>query len=411
MNMKKNYVKLTALSLSMLIAAPTFAAPKSETLIEYGGGYMFVTKISDNGRYAVGMESFYTGLVWDITNNKYEYLIDPLNTSAETVAWDISDNGIVVGDYDDQAAIFQDGVFTKLECPAGTVLGSASAITPDGKTIAGWTSTSGAKPCLWIDGVYTALDTPEVDDQGLKPQWVKAEQISADASVVTGIIRANVGYYTLGTIWRAPEYKAEMLFNDSLAINGGTWDFYTILNVSANSEWICGGVALPNPSDATTYIVYPYRYNLKTETIEIVKEVEAFPGLGDGGAVAIDDNGTLYSPCDAGNPWERDSYIIPVGSSAINTFDYLEQEFEDTTLLNSEVVTTGVCAATPDGSVICGNGSTLEANLAWVVYKKEALSVNSVSTERNSIYLNGNTVYGVNEIGRASCRERVYVLV
>ena len=264
------------------------------------------------------------------------------------------------------------------------------------KTIAGWTSTSGAKPCLWIDGVYTALDTPEVDDQGLKPQWVKAEQISADASVVTGIIRANVGYYTLGTIWRAPEYKAEMLFNDSLAINGGTWDFYTILNVSANSEWICGGVALPNPSDATTYIVYPYRYNLKTETIEIVKEVEAFPGLGDGGAVAIDDNGTLYSPCDAGNPWERDSYIIPVGSSAINTFDYLEQEFEDTTLLNSEVVTTGVCAATPDGSVICGNGSTLEANLAWVVYKKEALSVNSVSTERNSIYLNGNTVYGVN---------------
>lgn len=354
---------------------------KCNVQFEEGEGNMFVTGISDNGRYVVGMEALYTGYIWDTLTGEIVYMTDKNDENSEL--WDISNAGVAVGGYNAPVTVQADWensttIYTDLPQPIAEKLGSAECISPDGKIIVGWSVTENkiSGPCLWKDGELTVLETPLVDDTNRKPQRVHLTRMSDDASVLTGFMTSYSGYYELGLIWRAPEYKCEILFADSLYTNKGKWDGYSI-KVSPNGKWLGGNIQYYVKSSDRTY-ARAFRYNLETSEMEVIYDFEIVGG-GDTeegpkleaaieGVSTVDNNGTLYITTASGNPWARTAYIAEVGEKTKKLEDYLKEKYDNTDISDVLYFSGTIYATSPDGKILAGHGASMDENGAFDHY-------------------------------------------
>lgn len=81
-----------------------------------------IYSVSSNGKWAVGcaiseIDKDANPHLWNLTTYEDKLLV----TESSTVsgAWDVSDNGIVVGNYEDMPAYYKDGKWTILPTPEG----------------------------------------------------------------------------------------------------------------------------------------------------------------------------------------------------------------------------------------------------------------------------------------------------
>ena len=102
-----------------------------------------VLAVSPNGKWACGISGDGVttpehGVLWNLQTGEFTYL----STSGSSTAFDVSDDGIVVG----SGGYYTDGRWHSLG-------GQAMSISRDGRTIVGYTSRAGGyAPVKWVDG-------------------------------------------------------------------------------------------------------------------------------------------------------------------------------------------------------------------------------------------------------------------
>ena len=166
--------KLSILFAAILVALSSFA--EKGAMVLYGPLQLQVTAISPNGKWACGVlgdgTSILQGLLWNLETGEQTYL----STTDESMAWDVTDDGMVVGSYTDYvisgngagalvAGYYKDGVWTRYS--NGNIEGvnaygsEVSMVTPDGRVAVGYVQ-MGKKdtqiaPAKWVDGVLERI--------------------------------------------------------------------------------------------------------------------------------------------------------------------------------------------------------------------------------------------------------------
>lgn len=161
--------KLSILFAAILVAISSFA--EKGAMILYGPLQLQVTAVSPNGKWACGIygdgTSIIQGMLWNLETGEQTYL----STIDESTAWDVTNDGLVVGSYTDYVVTgngagavvpgyYKDGVWTRFDNsgfeginPYG---GEVSMITPDGRIAVGKVQMSSSSykiaPARWVDG-------------------------------------------------------------------------------------------------------------------------------------------------------------------------------------------------------------------------------------------------------------------
>ena len=166
--------KLSILFAAVLVAIAAFA--EKGAVILYSPLQYQVTNISPNGKWACGIlgDGIMTSLqamLWNLETGETTVL-----TTDESSAWDVTDEGWVVGTFTDHtlspagigmpvAGIYKDGEWTRLD--NSTIEGvelayaEAYAISADGRVVVGYVqngpSDSNLAPAKWVDGKLERL--------------------------------------------------------------------------------------------------------------------------------------------------------------------------------------------------------------------------------------------------------------
>ena len=143
----------------------------TKPVILYSDPYQYVTALSANGKWACGTLNDGTGslvaFVWNLESNELKSL------GTGTIAYGISNNGVVVGSYPDSeastngaevtsAGYWSDGKWHHLELPNGLKYTNSDAssiancISPDGRFIGGsiYSATGLYSPVIWDNGKF-----------------------------------------------------------------------------------------------------------------------------------------------------------------------------------------------------------------------------------------------------------------
>lgn len=370
--MNKIYLSAAIAALFCLQFPNMVAQETCNALFTQGDGMTQPYAISNNGRYVVGQEGQFSGFIWDTEMDKYETILrnngSEGNENKSVIAWDVLDDGTVIGSHEDKPGTRKNGEWSFLPLPKGFRGGEAMGASNNGEIICGWVSDGKGKACIWKNGEIQILEGMD-DDKGKTPQFVHAERISGDGSVVTGFLRTNQGFYVVGLVWRAPEYKCEALFMDSLLTKGGAWRSYTISAVSENSKWLAGLIARYEDNDDSRAIAQPYRYNLETGELEYINDIEIDYGIGDGGPAAIDNLGTVYSASAmAGNPYARHAYISQIGKPSMDIGDYLSEVYGYDEVMKTLPYTGIIMSVTPESENWAGFGAGLDDGQEFIYW-------------------------------------------
>lgn len=206
-----------ALLATLLMSGAAWAENSSKPLIMKTPNEYYIVAASENGKWACGVFADYSderyGFLWNLESGD----IEMLGATYPSVAYSVSDDGIVVGQYTDNtyktngasvtlAGYWADGRWNRLEMPFDDVdfanaynispdghyvtgvvekdgkytgyvwkdgkidrqlmgkngIAMPYAITPDGKYVAGWVQGSNRQATLWeADGTLTQLSTYE----------------------------------------------------------------------------------------------------------------------------------------------------------------------------------------------------------------------------------------------------------
>lgn len=200
-----------------------------------------ILAVSPNGKYAVS-NGAYGGMkilnlsTWNEDSDSYQYFYEEEMPGHGRC---ISDNGIVVGV--SQAGIpeyWKDGDWYYLNLPKEVVSSSlATSISADGSRICGSLGLAPVSldgdalmqvPCLWKAegdeyGMPILLPHPERDFSGRVPQYILANDISADGKTIVGQVRDAVGMVHYPIIYREDEngeWTYELVHMDLINPNG-----------------------------------------------------------------------------------------------------------------------------------------------------------------------------------------------
>ena len=162
--------RIAGLAAVLLTALCTFGAQKP-VLLTTPAEYQLM-RVSPNGKWACGVYVDYNyeerGFLWNLQSGT----ITMLSTLDVSEAWDVSNDGTVVGVFQHKEGnstyecpgIWKDNQWTLLELPSGYKTGRAFSITPDGQYTCG-VITSGYSYLgyIWKDGkIYRQLNTSGV---------------------------------------------------------------------------------------------------------------------------------------------------------------------------------------------------------------------------------------------------------
>lgn len=204
-----------------LLSTAALAAPSNVPSQIFEGEYL--TSVSDNGEWVVGTTDIGTGIVIRnlVTNKVWAYAPSGSVESLGYIAGSdraVSDNGVVVGELNDQPMFWVNGQWNPLPVLSKTGSAFVGSITPDGSMIVGGVGVVGfgieevqmIYPCIWNrteDGTYSdpvMLPYPEKDFMGTTPQYLYGISVSPDGKVIGASMTSSYGahhvpyVYTLG---------------------------------------------------------------------------------------------------------------------------------------------------------------------------------------------------------------------
>lgn len=214
--MKKIYV----LGAAALLAVSTMQAEKG-TIFLYAPDYMQVMGLSPNGKWAAGTlgdgSTVTRGALWNLTTGEITYL----STNDESIAYDVNDEGTVVGAYTDYTVtengapvlvpgMYKDGKWSHFDnstLPGVSISGGeAMSISNDGSVAVGGLYINGKyRPVKWVDGKLSiAFDSEE----GC------AYTVTEDGTMAAG------WSWEQGIMWNEEEQKNDTIDNRAIAY----WD-------------------------------------------------------------------------------------------------------------------------------------------------------------------------------------------
>lgn len=361
--MGKKYIFLLSAVFYTVASGIGYAEKACKVFIHPGQGMPQVYSISDNGRYVVGLEGQVAAFRWDLVTNTIDYLSSG-DEGEESLAFDVDDQGTVVGYYYDRAAYWKDGSWVfppAMDKTAGMIY----SIVPDGRLMGGWVYTPGKEdgiPVIWKNGEIEVLDVPEVDHEGKKAQGHWVASISADGNICSGIIREYFGF-PQGLLWKGPDYACDFVYVDSIGARtdpAKPWIYYEFNQVSPNGEWVTGVVHLGNQQ------VYPLRYHIPTG------EYEMLDGILGGTGYCITNAGTVFAYVEneeVNNPFARTGYVLERGKEPVSVLDYLKENYAEREL--TELLEfTAVASVTGDGKAFTGCGASVDeiGNFDYYMY-------------------------------------------
>lgn len=197
----------------LLIAAVASAGMASADNVRDIYENEYLTAISPNGEWAAGDIDMGSVVIRNLVTGDVKTFVstgDEINYHIGGGATPISDSGIVVGSVTgENAAYYENGVWTELKVPYPEYSNAAKSITPDGSVICGLAGMEPisidsegimAVPAIWrrqADGSYSEaeiLPHPKLDFTGMVPQYVTALAISADGKTIAGQVRDYIGF-------------------------------------------------------------------------------------------------------------------------------------------------------------------------------------------------------------------------
>ena len=159
-------MKIQTLLASLLVSSAAMAqTPTMKPIVMKTPNEFQILAASGNGKWACGVYSDYSnvqyGFLWNLETGEIE-MLDP---SKPSVAWSVSDDGLVVGQYEDTsyksngaavelAGYWANGKWNRFEMPSDEVSGAgAASISPDGHYVTGHVEESGIYTgYIWKDG-------------------------------------------------------------------------------------------------------------------------------------------------------------------------------------------------------------------------------------------------------------------
>lgn len=197
--------KLLLLAAVLLCGGSTFA----QTMIEVPVSAPFHA-MSENGKYMVTTITSGEIGIYNTETGEYQEYADPVMSYMLGIGNMVTNDGFVVGNVNEQAAILD--IENKTWTPLGLKAGDenrytqASCISQAGEYIVGYVSTGGGfcstmnKPVMWTRGndgtygVYEELPYPEKDFSGAMPKYILPNCISEDGTVIAAQIVMQDNY-------------------------------------------------------------------------------------------------------------------------------------------------------------------------------------------------------------------------
>lgn len=315
-------LQLLAGGLCLMLGIANLQAQETQTLPENLQVYTFdedqtkawvgttINGVSDNGKYAVGYSALTnTAIIWDLDSREFKQITGS-HRNNRAMAYDVSDDGTVVGAYADttleatKSAIipgfWKDGVWKPLPLIEGVAytggeFNGATGISPDGKTITGFIRESlyseelkknvaRCRPAIWIDGVlqprFESLPT-SADETGY---GAFSFHSSADGKVLSGRYDHPNGARAL-VVW----IDGKMTFIDGAE---RTNYFFSAADncVSPNGQYVAGYFA---PEGVASGWMLPSLYNTTTQ-----QKIDLPEGWSSVSTVL--DDGTIYGSTGTG---------------------------------------------------------------------------------------------------------------
>lgn len=341
----KGKLQLLAGGLCLMLGISNLHAQETQTLPEDLQIYIFdedqiekwvgttINGISDNGKYAVGhSELTKTAIIWDLDSRSYKQITGS-HRNNRALAYDVSDDGTVVGAYADSTleatktallpGYWKDGVWEPLPLVEGVPFagddfnGIATGITPDGKTITGYVreilysdelkkNVKRFRPAIWIDGVlqprFSSLPT-SADETGY---GAFSFHSSVDGKVLSGRYDHSNGSRAL-VVW----IDGEITFIEGAELT--QYFFHAADNgVSPNGQYVVGYFA---PEGAASGRLTPVLYDTTAkQKIEVSGNWSSIS--------TVLDDGTIYGTTGTGG-----TALIRTGDYDGPLVDYLVGEY------------------------------------------------------------------------------------
>ena len=198
--------KAPALMASLLLAGAAWAQTSPKPVVLKTPNEYYILAASANGKWACGVYADYSneqyGFLWNLESGEIELL----GAANPSVAYSVSDNGIVAGQYTDNsykangaavtlAGYWANGKWNRLELPEDAVEQAiAYSISPDGHYVAGSVKTeSEYQGYVWKDG---RIDRKLAEKKGLAMPYA----VSPDGKLAAGWVQ---GANRQATLWEA----------------------------------------------------------------------------------------------------------------------------------------------------------------------------------------------------------------
>lgn len=391
----KKRILLSGLLLSGIMTAATSYSQNEVKIYaadpEVDGIVGVIYGISDNGKYAVGSDDALGsgGFYLDTEAGTFTYFGD-IETGGNYLAYDVSDNGIIVGACihpdakDDNGnpveaiapAYYKDGTWTPLPMKTymsgGTdVNGTARAISPDGRIIAGYikrSATETFEPVLWIDGELTEYDNIEIKGQGNI-----LTHMSADGKILSGRAEHECGARS-AALWIDGETIRLSTLEDPLE-SGAEWmDADGWMAVSPNGKYMAG-YTMESSSGVGMKGLYG----------EVEKGLEGLQETTEVVFSSVDDEGTCYGTTGS------------MGQAMVMRNGKLES-LEDSYGVTSDLTFQTVMAASKTGKVIGGGtmvpmyGSAINAPFV-IIAGEETAGISETAEADTEVSLAGSLLY------------------
>ncbi len=371
--------------------------------------------LSDNGKWACGgnYDCEYPYL-WNLETDEVTCLLQPLEIEEGIVAmaYDVSDDGVVVGEYNGKAAYYEEGEWHTLN---GYYEGGAylTFITPDGSYMGGRNiSSSGtlAKGLLFKDKKRITVTLPKQNFYGNNATMFCFTGISNDGKYLSGCMDWNLSPASTPFLatYKEGQYEATT-FADSKYITtdeqgNPQYTYYEMrddMRVSPDGKYVFG---------------CSYGETESTSIYDIEKDVFTEMDCEGTGAYAIDSEGTLYGHAPISDPI-REVYVKAVDDENWYTLeDLLKLAYDDFNFTaETGYSSTGtMIGCSWDGRRLVGmeflTGSTNYAlDLPYTI--KTAIAKLKGETGSSSLldearvvgaFLRGNTLHFVGDVTRVS---------
>lgn len=332
--------------------------------------------MSPNGKYVAGyiFGGNKNGFIWNDSSG-YDYLGDiPANVN------DISDNGIAIGQFEDEdfayqtstgtrymksAGYFKDGEWHSLGFKEGVIIDGtnpsyANGISADGTIICGtmYDINKRMRPVVWKNGIPTDLETGEYD-------IAKASVVSDDGTIIGGFVSRD----RYPVLW----------INGKLTLltRNGNIERGEVLDISPNKKYI----SLTIGYDLA-------RYDLESKTFTIIPKLMNYRS---GYPLSVSNDGIIVGYLiDRFN--DHDAFIYSDRIGTVHLMEYLNKLEINYTGITQMI---GVQGISGDGLCLAGNGHYEGRMLGWIL---------SLNTHLNAVNRNRPKNPSISEIGNRSIK-------